>query len=339
MAPSDSDWPAKFTFEQFWDFTEPLEGGFAADCMFMVQDLQVATGMGITFTGKSNRGAGLAMAKALEWVYKPGHPAAGTPCSGPDIERDYDTVLKEEALGLSGPGHLPQWKAMTNCRITPEGLKRGVRKRVVGNINYVRTLRKGNKFLGDFDSFPADAQLCIISLTWANGNEFGYPRFCQACREYDWLEASKQCGFANKDNTLPKRQKAQEEMMRNALAASLGAADPDILHWPAILNVPSVTWLSGWWTVSDGNYYYYYFNPAGTVVYIETKPQPSSGAPASPKNWGTYSFDNSRRLVVRWRQLPSLGACVETFYNARPGADAMNATSNFYSPLVANRLR
>ena len=125
--------------------------------------------------------------------------------------------------------------------------------------------------------------------------------------------------------------------MRNALAASLGAADPDTLHWPTILGLPTVTWLQGWWTVWDGNYYYYYFNPAGIAVYIETQPQ-TSGAPASPKNRGTYSFDKFRRLIVKWRALPGLGACVETFYNARPGAAEMNATSNFYSPLVATRL-
>jgi hypothetical protein len=293
--------------------------------------------MGITFTGKSNRGVGLTMAKALEWVYKPGHPSAGLPCSEPDIARDYDAVLKEEALGRSGPGHLNTWKGLTNCRITREGLKRGVRRKVIGNINYVRTLRKGAKYLGDFDSFPADAQLCIISLTWANGNEFGYPMFCQACREADWLEASKQCGFKNKDNTLPQRQRAQEEMMRNARCASLGAADPNILHWPTILSVPTVTWLEGWWTVWDGNYYYYYFNPNGTVVYIETKPE-TPGAPSSPKNRGTYSFDSGRRLIVKWKALSGLAACVETFYNARPSATEMNATSNLYSPLVASRL-
>jgi hypothetical protein len=63
-------WPANFTFEQFWAFTEPLDGGFPADCMFMVKDLHVATGMGTTFSGKAKRASGLAMALKLEWVSK-----------------------------------------------------------------------------------------------------------------------------------------------------------------------------------------------------------------------------------------------------------------------------
>jgi hypothetical protein len=239
MGTQDADWPAKFTFDQFWNFTEPLEGGFAADCMFMVQDLQVATGMGITFTGKSSRDAGLAMAQALTWAFKLGHPAAGRLCSREDIERDYDKVLSNEDLGRQGSGYLSEWMALTNCRITKEGLKQAVRKKIIANINYVKTQRAGNKSLGDFDTFPADAQLCVASLTWANGNEFGYPMFCKACREADWFEAAKQCGFKSKVNTLPKRQKAQEEMMRNAGFVKLGVASPDILHWPKILSAPS----------------------------------------------------------------------------------------------------
>jgi hypothetical protein len=336
---TDTAWPAKFTFDEFWSFTEPLEGGFAADCMFMVQDLQVATGMGITFTGKSNRNAGLQMAKALDWVYKPGHAQAGGRCSPSDLERDYDLVLSNEELGQRGPGFLAQWKAMTNCRITKEGLKGGVRSRVIGNINYVKRQRTGNKSIGDFDTLPADAQLCVISLTWANGNEFNYPDFCRACREANWFEAAKECGFKSKENTLPKRQKAQEEMMRNAACVTLGAASGDTLQWPNILQAgPYLSWLVGWWTVWDGNNYYYFFDDTGSVVYIETKPT-TSAAPASPKNRGTYFFNRTGQLVVKWHALAGLGPAIETFYNASRGAPQMNANSNLYSPLVATKIR
>jgi hypothetical protein len=337
MGTPDADWPAKFTFDEFWNFTEPLEGGFAADCMYMVQDLQVATGMGITFTGRNNRALGVQMAKALDWVYKPGHPQAGQSCSPADIERDYDKVLSNPELGQKGPGFLNEWKAMTNCRITQEGLKKGVRTRVLFNIDYVKKHRTGNQYLGDFATFPADAQLCVVSLTWANGNEFRYPMFAKACREADWFEASKQCGFKNAENTVAKRQTAQEEMMRNALYATLGADNPDTLHWPAILALPDLSWLCGWWKVWDGNDYYYFFEKTGTVVYIETTPT-TSGTPPLPKNQGTYSFNKAGQLVVRWRALPGLGPAIETFYNAGRGATQMNANSNLYSPLVATRM-
>ena len=334
MATPEAGWPAKFTFDEFWNFTEPLEGGIAADCMFMVQDLQVATAMGLTFTGKNNRNAGLLMAQDLEWKNK----NTGNVVTAADVARDYDEVLKHDDLGRLGPGRLGKWKELTSCRITLNGLKKGVRKKVSGNINYVKTLRTGDKFLGDFTTFPADAQLCVISLTWANGNAFGYPRFCEACRDADWFEASRQCGFSSKENTLPRRQRAQEEMMRNAAAVALGVASGEKLHWPTLLSNPGMSWLEGWWKVWDGNIYYYYFDRTGTAVYIETEPT-TPFAPALPKNRGTYFFDSGRRLVVKWKPLPGLGACVETFYNARSGATEMNANSNLYSPLVATKMR
>jgi hypothetical protein len=205
----------------------------------MVQDLQVATGMGITFTGKANRNAGLAMAVALEWVFKPEHPNRNARCTPADIARDYDVVLGMEELGRQGPGHLAEWKRATNCRITRDGLKRAVQNKIIGNINFVKTMRTGAKSIGDFDSFPADAQLCVASLTWAIGNEFGYPNFCKACREASWFAAAKECGFSDKSNTLPRRQAAQELMMRNAGCTALGGGDPNILHWPGTLAVPS----------------------------------------------------------------------------------------------------
>jgi hypothetical protein len=245
-SPAGADWPAKFTFDEFWSFTEPLEGGYpAVDCMIMVQDLQVATAMGITFTTKANRNPGLAMAKDLQWVYKLGHPKGAQFCSPADIESDYDTVLSHPEIGMKGPGHLKEWKDMTVCRLTLDGLKRGVRKKIVGNINYVKTQRpnepsKGreNRYFGDWDSFSADAQLCIASLTWANGAAFHYPSFQEATRGGNWFEAAKQCGFRNKDNTLPKRQAAQELMMHNAGCVALGVAKGDKLHWPQKLAAP-----------------------------------------------------------------------------------------------------
>jgi hypothetical protein len=225
--------PAKFTFDQFWDFTEPLEGGFAADCMFMVQDLQVATGMGITFTGKANRNEGLRQALALEWVNK----NTQLPATPGEITHDYDLVLTMEALGSQGPGHLDKWKAVTSCRITKDGLKTAVRRKITENLNHIRS--KPDVF-GNFDAYPADAQLCCASLSWAIGINFDlrYPRFCAASKIADWLTAEQQCTFKNQENTIPRRLASQETMMHNDRAGKLGFTDPEVLHWPTRVDLP-----------------------------------------------------------------------------------------------------
>jgi hypothetical protein len=70
---------------------------------------------------------------------------------------------------------------------------------------------------------------------------------------------------------------------------------------------------------------------------VASEPQ-TSGAPASPKNRGTYGFNEAGELVVKWNAVGSLGPAIETFYNARQGATQMNANSNLYSPLVATKI-
>jgi hypothetical protein len=237
-APAETAWPAKFTFEEFWSFSEPLEGN-AANYMFMVQDLQVATGMGITWSNKANRNtpSGLPSALTLQWHYKPEHPNHGAVCSPEDVAKDYDEVLKHDDLGRLGPGQAAQWQNITQCRLTRETIKKAVRARVISNFNGVKA--RADVF-GDFTKYPADAQLCVISLTWGVGPNFfvGYPKFCAACKAGRWLEAAKEATFKNQENTLPQRQRAQQLMMRNAEAVRMGEGDPDNLQWPAELTIP-----------------------------------------------------------------------------------------------------
>ena len=78
----------------------------------------------------------------------------------------------------------------------------------------------------------------------------------------------------------------------------------------------------------DGNYYYYFFDLSGSVVYIESEPQ-TQGAPASPKNRGTYGFNKAGELVVKWNAVGSPGPAIETFYNAHQGATQRDLESPF----------
>jgi hypothetical protein len=235
--PIAKAWPAKFTFEQFIRFTESLEGG-AIDHMFMVQDKQVATGYGITFTGKANRELGLAQAKALHWFFKPGHARAGRPCDPVDVEKDYDAVLGAPGRLSDTNGHLAEFAAMTSCRISRQTLENAARRKIASNLNTVR-LRRDAGAVGDFDNFPVDAQLCIASLTWAVGPNFGmvpkFKEFCAACQVHDFALAEQKCAFDSQVNTLPLRHRHQQTMMHNAELVERGQGDRDTLYWPTRL--------------------------------------------------------------------------------------------------------
>jgi len=100
-----------------------------------------------------------------------------------------------------------------------------------------------------------------------------------------------------------------------------------------------LSWLLGWWEVTDGTPYWYFFDHAGRVVYIEKAPSSAKApAPNPPHNTGTYTFDSTGQLILTWRPIGTLAATVETFWNAAPGATQMNANSSQYAPLGATRM-
>lgn len=46
----------------------------------------------------------------------------------------------------------------------------------------------------DYDSWPADAQLGLLSMAWAQGSNFaGWPAFRAAAASHDWTTAAAQC--------------------------------------------------------------------------------------------------------------------------------------------------
>jgi hypothetical protein len=122
-------------------------------------------------------------------------------------------------------------------------------------------------------------------------------------------------------------------------AALQGWLDLDKYFGAAPVVDPTLGWLYGWWKVWDGSTYYYFFGPGGGVEYTKTEPPKGSGAPKRANNLGRYTYTLPNQLKVTWNQVVGAEeACEETFYNAAPGCQQMNATSSLYSPLVATRL-
>jgi hypothetical protein len=228
----------RFTFDQFWNFTDPLEGGTAYH-MYMVQDLQVATGMGITF-GKNE---GLTKALDLSWVYKSGHPQQGLPCDRADVIKDYNKVLGMTEEGAAGGGGRTVWTDATQCRITPEGLRTAVSTKLNDNIRILKT--KFHQYFDDFDNFPADAQLAVVSMTWGIGPNFPetWLKLSAACRDNRWdgdetppnWVASKQCTFKGAIGTQITRCRHHVTLFYNAASVQAGFGRPENLYWPMLL--------------------------------------------------------------------------------------------------------
>jgi hypothetical protein len=99
---------------------------------------------------------------------------------------------------------------------------------------------------------------------------------------------------------------------------------------------PLAMWLSGWWSVYDGNQYYYYFEDSGDVSYVTAKPRTMGAPPKLPLNQGSWTFEGNKVVIV-WNPADG-GITVETFSGATIGSTSMNGVSNRYAPLYAKKI-
>ncbi len=82
----------------------------------------------------------------------------------------------------------------------------------------------------DAEEWPADAQLGLLSMAWAMGPSFSFPRFQQAARARDFRGASLECQMTS--GAVPvARNKANVILFVNAAKT----ADPDVLNYPTAL--------------------------------------------------------------------------------------------------------
>lgn len=87
-----------------------------------------------------------------------------------------------------------------------------------------------------FDSWPADAQLGLLSMSWACGPAFNFPHFEAACKARDFATAAAECHMADSNNPgLVPRNRANFRLFLNAAQVEKAQSDPAILHYPSVL--------------------------------------------------------------------------------------------------------
>ena len=103
------------------------------------------------------------------------------------------------AYAALGGGNVA-FKTATVCRITPAALEKLITARLNGNADYMK-----KTYFTALDTWPADAQLGLMSMAWAMGSAFPtppppgkpWPNFTKACKEQDWEGAAKDCKMTN----------------------------------------------------------------------------------------------------------------------------------------------
>jgi hypothetical protein len=147
------------------------------------------------------------------------HAADGRRATFDDIADEWHRI--KAAPGLAKGGDRAA-KPLCQLRLTPQGIEEVTWHRLNEMVEAL-----AERF-PDWSSYPADAQLAIISLAWACGSSFDYPRCEAAIRARDWAAAAEECAI--RVPPLPARSEAQRRHFLAAVRVEAEGLDPAVLH-------------------------------------------------------------------------------------------------------------
>jgi GH24 family phage-related lysozyme (muramidase) len=172
------------------------------------------------------------LAEALPFRFK-ANP--GTPATPAQIAAEWQTLKGNPDLARQG--HLA-CAPLTQLELGDDSIDALILKQLSGNEGF---LKRQTPFL-NFDTWPADAQLGLLSMAWAMGpaGPGGFPHFSAACKNSDFNGAAAECGMNATNNAgLVSRNQANFTLFSNAALVLSGEAagtfDRANLYWPRVL--------------------------------------------------------------------------------------------------------
>src|ERR1051326_4447536 len=208
---------------QFRAFNEPFGGSIP----FMYADIK-----GLITVGVGNLIDPVTLATALPFRFKnkPGIAAPGTLASKDQITAEWQKLKNDPTLAKRGH---TACEPITDLELNDSAIDALIAQRLAGNESF---LKKQSSFK-DFDTWPADAQMALLSMAWAMGpGAFsGFPHFSAACQQKDFKTAAAQSRMNEAGNPgLVPRNKANFLLFSNAavVAAPGSGLDPATLFYP-----------------------------------------------------------------------------------------------------------
>ena len=162
------------------------------------------------------------MALALPFRFKtgPGIAAPGSFATPDEIAWDWRKVKEDPWLAVKG---YKACDAVTSLELSDDSIDSLILKRAVGD----ESLLKSQPSFLNFEQWPADAQLGLLSMAWAMGphGPAGFPRFCEASRALDFKTAAEECAMDAAANPgLVPRNRANFTLFLNAAMVLAGEA-------------------------------------------------------------------------------------------------------------------
>jgi GH24 family phage-related lysozyme (muramidase) len=209
--------------DAFYDFNHPFEGVV----LWMYLDIKglVTIGLGNLIDPVERA---LNPELQFEYVDQPGSQA-----NQEDIIDAWNTVKAQTNLKSKG---YKAFEKLTNLRITEDSVRSLVDTQLLAHLRLLK------KTFSNFDNWPADAQLGLLSMAWALGAGFAskWPKFRAACQNEDWDTAAQECLISEVGNPgVRPRNNANQTLFSNAASVQeLGDSfgyQPEVLYYPTVL--------------------------------------------------------------------------------------------------------
>lgn len=189
----------------YWiSFNDPLEG--RVNFMYLDVKGYVSTGIGnkIDQTARDNsapteqeRTDSLAAANRLRWLVND----VDSEASAAEVAAEWDTV--KSRLDLAPLGHGRFAPPLTRLHVDNDEIDRHVFEK----LDEMESVLLGRTGFGEFASWPANAQLATLSMAWAMGPKFRFPKFQGHVGARNWVGAADECHFTPDVGTIRIRNK------------------------------------------------------------------------------------------------------------------------------------
>lgn len=200
----------------FRDFTARFEG----KVFWLYLDV-----LGLVTTGIGNLVDPLPAALSLPW-----HNADGSPADQATIIAAWEKVKAAQTMKKLGGGAFAK---LTTIRLDDAGVDQLVAGRLATDDAYL------SKRFARYEQWPADAQLGVLSMAWAMGPGFSFPKFEAAVSALDFATAATDCAINATGNPgVVPRNAANVRCFQNAAAVVANGWDGDTLWYPAVAVAP-----------------------------------------------------------------------------------------------------
>ena len=193
--------------------------------------------LGLVTVGVGNLVDPVLAAQALPFRFKnrPGIAAPGSAATADQIAAEWQALKNDPSLKTRG---YKACEPITQLELSDDAIDSLIIDRLTKNESFL----KRQPWFQDFDIWPADAQLGLLSMAWAMGpaGPGNFPSFRAACQRLDFNTAAAQCKMneAGNPGVVPRNQ-ANITLFSNAAIVVASAAQGGLqranLHYPQVL--------------------------------------------------------------------------------------------------------